>query len=417
MPETPNPVVEPLQDSQRIDLLDLLRGSAVLGILIVNIQAMAMIGAAYNNPTAFGDFQGSNFLVWFVTYTLFDSKMMSIFSMLFGAGILVMSERAHQHSQNPFWIHTRRMFWLLIFGLLHAHLIWFGDILFAYAICGFMVFWVRHWSARYLIALGCGFVLVPVAIFLFSGFALSAMSHDQLDALRDSWQPNPEQVAAEVSAYQGSWIEQMPKRMTTALGMETFVFSILFFWRASGLMLIGMGLFKLGVLTNRCSTRCYVVLGTSCLLVGLIGVAVGVQRNLAEGFRMEYSFFFGILPNYVGSLFVAIGYVCAIALFGRCRCLNLFKYSLKSAGKMALTNYLLQSLIATTIFYGHGMGWFGLVSRTEQLAIVVGIWMVQLIGSPLWLHFFRFGPFEWLWRSLVYLKLQPLKRVEAASES
>jgi len=410
--ETKPSKLGPTGNLDRIQTLDLLRGIALLGILVVNIKAMAMIGASYNNPTAYGNFQGSNFLVWLITDLFFESKMMAIFSMLFGAGIVLMSERVRARGGKEFWIHSRRMFWLLVFGLLHAHLIWFGDILFAYAICGMCVFFLRKWSATILVPLGVALILVPAALFAVFGVVFSNLDAAQIEEQAADWNPTAEVVAVEVDAYRGSWFEQLPVRSRTALMMETFVFAILFFWRAAGLMLVGMGLYKFGVLSGKRSNRFYVAGAVLGLTLGFIGSGYGIWKNVFEEFSFEYSMFFGVIPNYIGSLFVAGGYICLIALFARCNCLAWLKGALSSVGQMALTNYLMQSLICTTIFYGHGLGWFGYVSRTQQFGIVVCVLVLQLIWSPIWLSRFHFGPFEWLWRSLVYWQRQPMRKLE-----
>ncbi|HMO12573.1 MAG TPA: DUF418 domain-containing protein [Pirellulaceae bacterium] len=408
--------LEPLQTNdpdslsptrQRIESLDLIRGVALLGILIVNIQAMAMIGSAYSNPQAFGDFAGSNFWVWWITEVFFESKMMAIFSMLFGAGIILLTDRVKDRGASPFWIHGRRMLWLLLFGILHAHLIWFGDILYSYAICGFTVFFFRKMSPRTLLALGICSATVPFVFNVGVGASMGFMPQGTIENFRESWLPSSERVAAEVDAYRGSWFDQFKQRSSMATTMQTFVFGIILFWRASGMMLIGMALFKLGYLTNQRSLQEYRRTILICLSVGFTLALFGVQKNIAEQFRMEYSMFFGPLPNYVGSVFVAVGYIGVLSLWQRTRFLSGLQYALRAVGRMALTNYLMQSVLATTIFYGFGLGWFGQVSRTEQLGIVAGIWVLQLVWSPVWLHYFRFGPFEWLWRSLTYVRIQP----------
>ena len=157
----------PIGGSQRILSLDVLRGVAVLGILVMNIQCFAMIMAAYINPTTYGSLEGVNGWVWYLGHLFADMKFMTIFSMLFGAGVIVMTSRREAAGQGSAGVHYRRMAWLLVFGLVHAHLLWYGDILYHYAMCGFVLYLFRKAPPWLLIALGL--VATSVA-FLFGTF-------------------------------------------------------------------------------------------------------------------------------------------------------------------------------------------------------------------------------------------------------
>jgi uncharacterized protein len=136
----------------------------------------------------------------------------------------------------------------------------------------------------------------------------------------------------------------------------------------------------------------------------------GVARNFACDWRITYSFFLGGQYNYWGSLLISASYIGLVMLVCQLQRLAIIVRPLAAVGRMALTNYLLQTLICTTIFYGHGLGQFAHFSRVEQLGTVIAIWVFQLIASPIWLHNFRFGPFEWLWRSLSYWRIQPIRK-------
>ncbi|MFQ5724758.1 MAG: DUF418 domain-containing protein, partial [Terriglobia bacterium] len=181
------------------------------------------------------------------------------------------------------------------------------------------------------------------------------------------------------------------------------------FWRAAGLMLVGMGLYKLGVFSARGSPRFYAGLIAAALLVGMPVVVYGIHWNFSHGWP-PVSLFYGSQFNYWGSLLVSLGWVGAVMLICQRRALGWLTRRLAAVGQMAFSNYLLHTLICTTIFYGHGLGLFGQVERVGQILIVFGVWGFQLLVSPLWLRRFRFGPLEWLWRSLTYGKLQPMVR-------
>lgn len=399
----------PVAEVNRIETLDFLRGFALMGILIVNIQAMAMIGSAYSNPTAYGDYTGLNRIVFLLTFFFFESKMMSIFSMLFGAGIILMTDRLAKKSNPSCWIHFRRMFWLLLFGLAHAHLIWYGDILYTYALCGVLVYFLRRLAPKYLLTMGTVAILVPfgVAMMLDAGMNLS----DEFFAeMEQNWKPDQMAIDAELAAYRGSWLEQMPTRSSTALSFELFLFPMMFFWRASGLMLLGMAFYKTKMLTGEWSMRRYQIGAILGLGIGWALAAVSLYWCESNDWALKSSMFEGSQFNVLGSVVAAIGYICVGCMLCKINWLPAVRHAFGSAGRLALTNYLMQSVLVTLVFYGHGLGYFGYMSRLEQFGVVLTIWGLQLVISPIWLSKFRFGPAEWLWRSLVYWKVQPLLR-------
>lgn len=402
----------PTTAGERIVALDVLRGFAVLGILVMNIQSFSMVGAAYINPLAYlwGERYDANYWIWLASHMLTDQKFMAIFSMLFGAGIVLMWERSEAKGRPFLGLHYRRMGWLILFGLLHAHLLWFGDILFVYGVCGLLVVLFRKLRPRTLIVLGVLSLAVTSALYVSFGLSLPYWPAESLQEFRNSWQPGPELVAEEVAAYRGSWLQQMPYRVRGAVMMETFVFAIWSGWRAGGLMLIGMALYKLGVFSAARSRALYWGLVGAALLAIPV-VLLGVERNFATGWGPD-AMFLGGQYNFWASVPVGLGWVGLVMLACKSDSPRRAVRPLAAVGQMALTNYLLQTIICTTIFYGHGLGLFGQVGRAGQLGIVFAIWAAQLALSPIWLRHFRFGPFEWLWRSLSYMKRQPFRRRE-----
>ncbi len=400
----------PVTQAERIDSIDVLRGFAVLGILVINVQSFAMIGAAYLNPTAAGDLSGAGYFVWLVSHLFFEHKMMPIFAMLFGAGIVLMSSRREEKGLRAAGLYYRRMFVLLVFGLLHAYLIWHGDILYTYALCGSIVFLFRRWSPKVLMPMGLVVYCVAAGSSLLFHQTMTYWPPEQLDELAEWWAPGEEQAADEIAAYQGNWFRQLDHRVPTSFFMQTFLFLTHFAWDSSGLMLIGMAFYKLGVFSAKRSAGFYVSLIVAGLLIGLPVIIFGVARNFAADWDIRACFFIGAIPNYFGSLFVSLAWVGLIMLICKYDKRPRLTGALAAVGRMALTNYLMQSLICTTVFYGHGLGLFGQVDRLGQLGVVLGVWAFQLAISPLWLRCFRFGPAEWLWRSLSYLEIQPLRK-------
>ena len=408
--ESAQPVTAPTRLTERIVAIDILRGFALLGILIMNIQGFAMPAAAYSNPTVYGDLTGANRWVWMLSHIFADQKFMTIFSLLFGAGIVLMSEKLDARGQRAWGLHYRRTFWLLLIGLVHAYLLWSGDILVVYALCGFWVYWLRRLRPAWQMALGILVVSIPALILLAASLTMQFTPPEMLQELRADWQPATETIAEEVASYRGGWLTQMDARVPATVEFQTFGLLFWALWRAGGLMLMGMALFRWGVLTGSCSRRFYAGMVFLGLAIGLPVVSWGVVQNFANNWTMEYSQFgLGAQANYWGSLFVSAAYIGLLMLFARSRALPWLQNALAAVGRTALSNYLLQTILATAIFYGHGLGLFGSVIRVGQIGIVAAIWAFQLVASPLWLRHYRFGPLEWLWRSLSYWRFQPLR--------
>jgi uncharacterized protein len=401
--------VGPVNQAQRIVSLDVLRGVAVLGILVMNIQSFAMPGAAYMNPSVYGDLEGANRWVWYLSHLLTDQKFWTIFSMLFGAGIVLMTSRGEAAGRGSAGVHYRRMGWLLLIALLHAHLLWYGDILYYYAMCGLVAYLFRKLPPWLLVTLGLVSVSVTFCMSLLFGWMLGSGMIPP-ENIVSFWAPPDDMIAGELSGYRGGWLTQMSQRVPVALMFETFLLVTFIGWRTGGIILIGMALYKLGVFSAARSKGFYAALVAIGALVGIPVIMYGAHRNVEAGWDVMYSFYYGGLYNFWASILVALGWVGLVMLVCKSNVLGLAQRVLAAVGQMALTNYLMQTIICTTIFYGHGFGRFGHFDRTEQIATVLAVWIVELIWSPIWMRYFRFGPFEWLWRSLTYLKPQPIRR-------
>ncbi len=399
----------PVAETERIAALDTLRGFALLGILVMNIQSFSMIFSAYFNPTNYGDLTGANYWVWFVSHVFFDQKFMTLFSMMFGAGVVLFTERAEAKGLSPRRLHYRRMLWLILFGLLHGYLLWYGDILYTYGVCGLLVYLFRRCSPRTLIVLAILSLAVGSGLSWFFGWSMQFWPAEEVANVQQMWRPDAAKVAEEVNAYRGGWLEQMQHRVPFSFEFQT-IFFLMFFWKPAGVMLLGMALYKLGALSGQRSTRFYAALVAVGALVGLPAVIYGVHLNEASGWSVEWGMFHGQQINYWASVLVSLGYVGVVMLVVKSDALKWLTARLAAVGQMAFTNYLLQTIICTTIFYGHGFGLFGEVSRVQQFGIVLAVWILQLAVSPLWLRRYRFGPFEWLWRSLTYGAQQPFRR-------
>jgi uncharacterized protein len=400
----------PTSGSDRIGALDVLRGFAILGILAINIQAFGMIGAAYLNPTASGRMGGLDTWVWGITFLFFDQKFMTLFTLLFGAGIVLMTSRAEASGRPVMWLHYRRQVWLLALGLAHAYLLWTGDILVLYAVTAFWTVWLRRFGPVVLASLGILVLAVGSALSIATQLSMPFWSPADLAGLAASWAPSPDAIATEIAAMRGGWAEQMTVRIPATRGFHTVVFATWGIWRAGGLFLIGMALFKWGIITGERSRQFYRRLALVGLGLGIPVVLYGIRFDLAADFAVEHSMFGGVQFNYWGSIPVSMGYLALVMLAVKSAWLPALQERLAACGQMALTNYLTQTLICTFIFYGHGLGLFETMDRAQQWLVVLAVWGLQLVWSPIWLSRFRFGPFEWAWRSLTYMRLQPLRR-------
>jgi len=425
--------IGPVRAAERVLCLDVLRGVAVLGILVMNIYAFAMPLAAYSNPLVMGGSDALDIGTWFFTHLFFDQKFMSIFSMLFGAGLIMMMQRAEARAAAFGPIYYRRTLWLAVIGILHGYFIWFGDILFHYGLIGMLVFLLRKASPKALITVACAMLPVALLINFTSSFyvqdlqaeaatieqaqaAGSAIDERQQQTLnewrdvRPLFAPDREDIEAEVKAYRGSYVDALAYRAPLVAFMQFNLTPVFVVWRVGGLMLIGMALMKLGVLSGDRGTDFY----TRMAWLGYgLGIPLAVLSAVfldRHDFDPLYAARYGGIANYFGSILVAFGHIAAVMIAVRSEALRTIADRFGAVGRMALTNYLMQSLVMTTIFYGYGLGLYGEVPRFLQQVFVVALIALQLIISPWWLKHFNFGPAEWLWRCLTYGQRQPMRR-------
>ena len=391
---------EPTPPSERIVSIDVLRGFALLGILLINVWVFAMPEVTLSNPRVYGDFSGANYAAWLGSHVLAEGKMISIFTLLFGAGVLLFTENKPGDAVGLF---QRRNAWLLAIGLAHAYLLWYGDILVTYALCGFAVVYIREWPARTQIGVG----IALLAIISVSELAVAVSVGE--GAIRAQWEPTAAAIQSEIETYRSGWLAQMDHRVPTSFRRQTSGFIGYSAWRVGGLMSIGMGLYKSGVLTNERSAQEYRRLALASGTAGFAMVLAGVWYITAADWGAGAALYFRQF-NHWGSLLVALCYVAGVMLFCRRWGDGIAAGALAAVGRTALSNYLLQTVLATSIFYGHGLGLFGSVSRVEMLGVVGAIWAVQVPLSALWLRYFRFGPIEWLWRTATYGEPQPLRK-------
>lgn len=402
----------PVAEFERLQALDILRGFAVLGILLMNIQMFAMPFAAYFNPYALGEPSDRDLAVWSVNHLLADQKFMTIFSLLFGAGVVLMTGRASERGASAAMVHYRRMAWLLVFGLLHAYLLWHGDILVLYAICGMLVYPARRLGAAPLCGAGILTLAIGSGISIVGGLSADGWPPELLADWQQYWTPSPDQLAAETAAFQGGWLTQQPWRAGYSAEFHIEDMAAWGLWRAGGLMLLGMALFKLGVLSGARPRTFYARQAMVGLGIGLPLVAWGLVQHHATGWNVRDSFFLVAQWNYWGSILVSLGYLGLLLVLWQKRAMRGLFARLAAAGRMAFSCYILETLISTLVFYGHGLGLFGRVDRLQQMLFTFGVWTILLIAAPWWLGRYRYGPLEWVWRTLTYGRAEPFVRRE-----
>ena len=309
----------------RIVSLDILRGFAILGILIMNIVSFSMVSANYSNPIAEGSIEGIDKLAFIFGELFANQKFISLFSILFGASILLLSQKSEERRESAAKRHYIRNLWLLLFGLAHAYGLWYGDILVSYALCSVWLFLFRQKSSRNLFLFSGLFFLTCFCLTYLLGISLPYWPEEYLQEVRAGWQPSVEVISAEKKAYLGSWLEQLPHRIKSSRELQSSVFVMGSSWYITGLMLLGMALFKSKVITAEKSVRFYKMMLLFGLGIGLIFSTVGLIKNFENGWSYQYSVFQGGLYNSLGSIPMALGYIGLVMLVTKGKHLQLFR--------------------------------------------------------------------------------------------
>nr|WP_275982542.1 DUF418 domain-containing protein [Aquiflexum gelatinilyticum] len=388
----------------------------------------------YNDPSVLGGDTGLNLYTWMMSNLFFEGTMRALFSLLFGVGMFIFLDRLLKKGAgiNAADIYFRRISWLLVFGLIHGYLLlWVGEILYNYALMGFLVYSFRNMVPKKLLIIGLLLMIIGTGwnyydyrqddkwfakveeadLALASGQELTK----DLKEAKDSWEKRESKTSPEATE---KFIEEMQKgyfSVLAHLAPINYDFNVNEpyrgdLWDVLSMMLIGIALFKWGILSGEKSSSVY------WLIVG-IGYPIGIAINYYEMKLVldaqfsTLSFSESNLTYYWGRFFVAMGHVGLIILFCKSPFFGFLKTSLAAVGKMALTNYLMHSVICMFVFTGVGFGLFGQLERFELLYVVFSIWVFQLIISPIWLKYFHFGPVEWIWRRLSYMQKPPFRKV------
>ncbi|MFG0273588.1 MAG: DUF418 domain-containing protein [Phycisphaerales bacterium] len=422
-PQSAMDAPQPVAPGARIQSIDVLRGVALLGILVINIVGFGLPFAAMHSPLPLGE-SGPNLWVWAASDVLINGSMFAIFSMLFGAGVLLFT-RSSRDAANIADRYYRRTIWLILFGLAHAYLLLMpGDILFSYGVVGLFLFplrRVRPWlliAAAVIIIAGRGVITSSeirstLDAHAAAAAAASAESANPGDATSSAWRqlaaqhaPNLDAMQGEIDAHLGDYRTLFRMFAPENMYLQSMHLYTTYFWEVLSMMLLGMGLHGLGIFSAQRPAAVYCGMILIGYGVGLAGRVWLVTRFLQD--RTDPLPIILLSQTYDTRLFIALGHIGVVMLLCRSGAPRWLLTALAAAGRMALTNYLMQTIICVTFFSGFGLGQFASLERFELLYLIAAIWAVQLSLSPLWLRIFRFGPAEWLWRSLTYSKPQPL---------
>jgi len=419
-------------DSRRIESLDFIRGCALFGILLMNIVGMGL-GPAYDNPTILGGDKGINLQTWYFFNVGFEGTQRGLFSILFGAGVILFSSRAEASGRSDHAdLYFRRQLWLIAFGLFNAWvLLWMGDILFFYGITALVLYAFRKLPGRTLLIVG----LIAFALGAVWSAAEAQGKLDQFEAAQVAQTVPEAKRTAEQKAAIEEWeqarlngppppaVKEMRENMTAGYFSAQRELAPLirhfeswniyrFFGDFFGMMMVGMALFKFGVLTLEARIRTYVAMAVG-------GYAIGLPMNLYEANLILGSGFSSLgyaqggISYDFSRLALTMGHLGLLMLFLRSGILSWFRRGMTAVGRMALTNYLTHSVVALIVFVL--LGYWGAFERHQLYYIVLAIWLAQLIVSPIWLKHFHFGPVEWLWRYLTYLKAPPFRKSTAGT--
>lgn len=364
---------------------------------------------------------------------LFEGTMRGLFTLLFGASVILLTSRLESSGAGikTADIYYRRTLWLLLFGIINVYVfLWDGDILYPYALLGLTLFPFRNASVKTLFSCA-GVLLLCGALWYVSDYQNAKEIQDvgmEMQALKDAGSTLTEKQEGKLDAFtkqqikhtadkisenvagrlQSNYFDVMLAKVEDNQFMQTTFMYRMWPWDILSFMLIGMAFFKLKIFHAEKSNKFY-------FIMLLVGYAVGLTVNYFETKMVIDSNFNAVVmakanETYdLGRLFTMLGHVGLFMLFIKSGILGFLQKALAAVGKTTLSNYLLTAIGTSIIFYGFGFGLYGKLQRYELYYVVAGFWLFQLIASPVWLKYFKYGPFEWLWRSLTYQKWQDLK--------
>lgn len=408
--------------SSRIPAMDMLRGCAVMGILWMNIAAFAQPEPAYFSPAAAGPLSSGDILFWTVSFLAVDGKMRALFSMLFGASMLLLIDKEEMAGRDGRRTQMIRAAWLFLFGLAHYLLLWWGDILMIYALVSLAaLLFVRKeplslvkWAFLFFLAhfLVCAAFIATLYAWSHAASAPGAAANASagfahfIGSLSDPAHPA---IRGEIATYRGGFAGIFLHHAAMFGGQwpNSLPFVTL---DTLGFMLLGMAMLKGGFLTGRWQAGQYWRTARHCFVIGLIPMAVLAAWILSSGFAPLTTLGSVLAWSFPFRIPLAVGWAALILwLFTHHRDRR-FIARIAAVGRLALSNYLGSSLVMCALFYGWGLGLFAHVPYHVLPLFVAAAWAVMLFWSPLWQRRFALGPAEWLWRSLARGQTQKIRK-------
>lgn len=378
--------------TSRLDFIDSLRGMAIFGILVMNIQAFGRVEDAYLLPNIYQPLSALDQALHALGYFFAEQVFVGLLSCLFGIGIWLAAQRAQLAGLNPVALQRRRSLGLLLLGLIHAYLIWSGDILVPYAVAAWVLAPSVYWSQRRQWQVGLAFLAVMPALSLLE----IALVPAELRGLAYAADANA--FAQEIDALRGSWWQNQQWRFGRSLEMHLIGIPFGTFWFVGGWMLLGMALFQLGFAAGRWPRRYYWRTLLLSLLLGLTFKATGYLYQSGQQFAPETLVLGRGVLSFLGATGLTLSYIALVILCWQRWPEFWLVRGMAAIGRLALSNYILQSLLATALFYGFGLGWFERLSMAQLVLVTIGIWLLNAVFTGLWSRWFRMGPLEWLWR-------------------
>ena len=434
----------PVAQQERITILDSLRGIAILGILLMNVPGFGLPEVQTSDLSVYGE-TGINYKVWYIVDWAFAGTQRAIFSMLFGAGIILFITKLEKrmNGMDPAIYFFRRQMWLLAFGLFNAFvLLWFWDILYGYAIFGMLLFVFYRASPKTL------YILAFISLILMTArenvdlyrnkktiskgevvaqidtvkTKLTPTQLDELTAMNgikeeSSVESKRKKAEKEIAGVNGNYASLYKVQSDKSVHVELY-YTYFLCWDLTLFMFLGMAFFKTGILTGNASGKSYWLLFIGGLGIGLL-LSYYNQKAVLDTNFSQYEYTKNVSLNFyqVQRMLRSLGFFGLIMLLYKSGWFKWFFALFRPVGQMAFTNYLMQSLIGFIFFYGVGLGYFGKLERYELYIYTGIVWVVQIILSHIWLSYFRFGPLEWCWRSLTYWKKQPWRKNHSSSDT
>jgi uncharacterized protein len=436
-------LIQPVKSSERIHVLDAVRGFALLGILLMNMPYFALPEETVSNLNIRNEYSGPNFYAWWVINMFFEGSMRGLFSMMFGAGMVLLTTRLsnNMHVDSAAEIYYRRLIWMLLFGLIDAYIIlWPGDILYSYAICGLFLFPLRSIKPRYLLLIAGILLALFVAKNTYqrgeplrNKIAAEAILKQKLPPgkqtlaqkeILDKWKGFQEkqklenkkkQVTDEVRKTKGSYATLWFHYADINTYLEANDFYQSGFLDCLIFMIIGIAFYKLKIITGERTPTFYLLFAIAGYLVAFPLIYFQLKMSVDLRFNLIKFLEWSKVQTYeIRRLGLTIGHLGTLMLLYKSGLFTWIFNVWAKVGQMAFSNYLLQNITCGLIFYGFAFNYYNDLERYQLYMVVPCVWTLNIVFSYVWLHYFRIGPFEWIWRSLTYWNIQPIKKKDKA---